>query len=134
MMKYMLDTDICIYIIKKKPEAVIKRLRKTSISQVGISSITLSELLYGAAKSSKPAQNQLALTQFLAPLEILPYGDEAAQEYGRLRALLEHQGTPIGSLDMLIAAHALSIGCILVTNNEREFNRVPNLKTDNWAR
>jgi len=134
MMKYMLDTDICIYIIKKKPAAVIKRLRKSSISQVGISSITLSELLYGAAKSSKPDQNQLALTQFLAPLEILPYGDEAAQRYGRLRAFLENQGTPIGSLDTLIAAHALSIGCILVTNNEKEFNRVPDLKIDNWAK
>ena len=134
MMKYMLDTDICIYIIKRKPVAVIKRLRKISISQVGISSITLSELEYGVAKSSKPDQNQFALTQFLAPLEILPYGDEAAQRYGRLRAFLEDQGTPIGSLDMLIAAHALSIGSILVTNNEKEFDRVPDLKIDNWVK
>ena len=134
MMKYMLDTDICIYIIKRKPVAVIKRLRKISISQVGISSITLSELEYGVAKSSKPDQNQFALTQFLAPLEILPYGDEAAQRYGRLRAFLEDQGTPIGSLDMLIAAHALSVGSILVTNNEKEFRRVPNLNIDNWVK
>jgi tRNA(fMet)-specific endonuclease VapC len=94
----------------------------------------LSELEYGVAKSSKPDQNQFALAQFLAPLEILSYGDEASQQYGRLRALLEKQGTPIGSLDMLIAAHVLSIDCILVTNNEKEFNRVPSLKIDNWVK
>ncbi len=134
MIKYMLDTNICIYIIKRKPTDVIARFRQTQISQVGISSITLSELEYGVAKSSKPDQNQFALAQFLAPLEILSYGDEAAQQYGRLRALLEKQGTPIGSLDMLIAAHVLSIDCILVTNNEKEFNRVPNLKIDNWVK
>ena len=76
----------------------------------------------------------MALAQFIAPLEILPYGDEAAQYYGNLRAHLEKQGTPIGSLDMLIAAHALSIDCTLVTNNEKEFIRIPNLKIDNWAK
>ena len=129
----MLDTNTCIYIIKRKPLDVIERFNQTEISQIGISSITLSELLYGVSKSSKPEQNQMALMQFIAPLEILPYGDEAAQQYGRLRAYLEKQGTPIGSLDMLIAAHALSIGCILVTNNEKEFNRVPNLNIDNWV-
>jgi tRNA(fMet)-specific endonuclease VapC len=104
------------------------------ISEVGISSITLSELLYGVSKSSRPEQNQLALTQFIAPLEILPYGDDAAQYYGDLRAHLEKQGTPIGSLDMLIAAHALSIACTLVTNDEKEFNRIPNLNIENWAK
>lgn len=119
---------------KKKPTDVIARFRQTQISQVGISSITMSELEYGTVKSSKPDQNQFALAQFLAPLEILSYGDEAAQHYGRLRALLEKQGTPIGSLDMLMAAHVLSINCILVTNNEKEFNRVPNLKIDNWVK
>ncbi len=134
MIQYMLDTDICIYIIKRKPADVIKRLMKSRISQIGISSITLSELEYGVEKSSKQEQNQVALAQFLAPMEILSYGDEAAQQYGRLRAFLEKQGTPIGSLDMLIAAHALSIDCILVTNNEKEFGRVPNLKIDNWAK
>lgn len=134
MIKYMLDTNICIYIIKKKPIDVIERFRQTQISQVGISSITLSELEYGIIKSSKPDQNRFALAQFLAPMEILPYGDEAAQQYGRLRAFLEKQGSPIGSLDMLIAAHALSIDCILVTNNEKEFNRVPNLNIDNWVK
>ena len=134
MIKYMLDTNTCIYIIKKKPTDVLERFRQTRISQVGISSITLSELEYGVAKSSKPEQNQIALLQFLAPLEILSYGDDAAPQYGRLRAFLENQGTPIGSLDMLLAAHALSIGCILVTNNEKEFSRVPNLKINNWLK
>ncbi len=134
MIKYMLDTNICIYIIKRKPTDVIERFRQTRISQVGLSSITLSELEYGIVKSSKPDQNRFALAQFLAPMEILPYGDEAAQQYGRLRVFLEKQGTPIGSLDMLIAAHALSIDCILVTNNEKEFNRVPNLNIVNWVK
>ena len=134
MIKYMLDTNTCIYIIKKRPTDVLERFRQTRISQVGISSITLSELEYGVAKSSKPEQNQIALLQFLAPLEILSYGDDAAPQYGRLRAFLENQGTPIGSLDMLLAAHALSIGCILVTNNEKEFSRVPNLQINNWLK
>jgi len=133
-MKFMLDTNICIYIIKRKPPDVIERFKKTEISQIGISSITLSELLYGVSKSSKPEQNQMALIQFVAPLEILPYGDEAAHCYGDLRAQLEKQGTPIGSLDMLIAAHALSINCTLVTTNEKEFVRIQNLKIDNWVK
>lgn len=133
-MKFMLDTNTCIYIIKRKPPDVIERFNQTEISQIGISSITLSELFYGASKSSKPKQNQIALMQFVAPLEILPYSDEAAQYYGDLRAHLEKQGTPIGSLDMLIAAHALSIACTLVTNNEKEFIRIPNLKIDNWVK
>ena len=133
-MKFMLDTNICIYIIKQKPPDVIERFYQTEISQIGISSITLSELLYGVSKSSKPEQNQIALTQFIAPLDILSYGDEAAKYYGDLRADLEKQGRPIGSLDMLIAAHALSTNCVLVTNNEKEFIRVPNLKIDNWVK
>jgi tRNA(fMet)-specific endonuclease VapC len=133
-MKFILDTNICIYIIKRKPSGAIERFKRAEISRIGISSITLSELLYGVSKSSKPEQNLIALTQFVAPLEILPYGNEAAQYYGDLRAQLEKQGTPIGSLDMLIAAHALSIDCTLVTNNEKEFIRIPNLKIDNWAK
>ncbi len=134
MMKFLLDTNICIYIIKRKPPNVIKRFNQINISQIGISSITLSELLYGVSKSSKPEQNQIALTQFIAPLEVLPYSDETAHHYGPLRAYLEKQGTPIGSLDMLIAAHALSINCTLITNNEKEFSRIPNLKINNWAK
>ncbi len=134
MMKYMLDTNICIYIIKRKPVEVIERFRQLRISQVCVSSITLSELEYGVIKSSKPEQNHSALAQFMAPIEILPYGDAAAQHYGELRVYLEKHGTPIGSLDMLIAAHALSTGCILITNNVKEFERVPNLEIDNWVK
>jgi tRNA(fMet)-specific endonuclease VapC len=133
-MKYMLDTNTCIYIIRRKPQAVVERFLRTEISQIGISSITLSELLYGVAKSSKPEQNQMALTQFMAPLEILPYGDNAAQYYSELRFHLEKQGTPIGSLDMLIAAQALSTACTLITNNEKEFIRIPNLRIENWVK
>jgi tRNA(fMet)-specific endonuclease VapC len=110
-MEFMLDTTTCIYIIKKKPPDIIERFIQTEISQIGISSFTLSELSYGVSKSSKPEQNQIALAQFIAPIEILPYGDDAAQYYGTLRTHLEKQGTPIGSLDMLIAAHALSTDC-----------------------
>jgi tRNA(fMet)-specific endonuclease VapC len=130
----MLDTNICIYIIKKKPDQVIERLRHTRVPDVGVSSITLSELEYGAAKSARPEQNKVAIVEFLAPLEILPYDDMAAQEYGKVRVYLEKQGTPIGSMDMLIAAHALSLNCILVTNNESEFRRIPALKIENWAK
>ena len=129
----MLDTNTCIYIIKRKPQKVIKRFKQTDISQIGISSITLSELQYGVSKSSKPEQNQIALSQFVAPLEILPYDDGASQYYGDLRAGLEKQGTPIGSLDMLIAAHSISLNSVLITNNEKEFSRIPKLKIDNWV-
>lgn len=132
-MNFMLDTNTCIYIIKRKPPKVIKRFEQLQISQVSISSITLSELEYGVIKSSKPEQNHLALAQFLAPIEILPYDDTSARFYGELRFHLEKQGTPIGSLDMLIAAHALSKGYILVTNNVKEFGRVPNLEINNWV-
>ncbi len=131
-MQFMLDTNTCIYVIKRKPPEVIERFNRTEISQIGISSITFCELQYGVSKSSRPEQNQMALAQFVAPLEILPFGTEAAQSYGDLRVQLERKGAPIGSLDMLIAAHALSITCTLVTNNEKEFGRIRNLKIENW--
>ena len=134
MITFMLDTNICIYIIKKKPEQVLRRLKNARISDIGVSSITLSELEYGAAKSSRPDQNKIALVEFLAPLEILSYDDMAAQEYGKIRVSLERHGTPIGSMDMLIAAHALSLNCTLVTNNEREFSNVTSLKIENWVK
>jgi tRNA(fMet)-specific endonuclease VapC len=133
-MKFMLDTTICIYIIKRKPPHVIDRFKRTEISQIGISSITPSELMYGVSKSSKPHQNRMALAQFVAPLEILPYDDEASQYYGDLRVHLEKQGTPVGALDMLIAAHALSVDCTLVTNSEKESIRAPELKIVNWTK
>jgi tRNA(fMet)-specific endonuclease VapC len=133
MIKYMLDTNICIYIIKQKPENVLKRFMQTRVSDIGVSSITLSELEYGVMKSARPEQNKLALAQFIAPIEISAYDDVAAQHYGQIRTNLERQGTPIGSLDMLIAAHALSIDSTLITNNESEFKRVTHLKVENWA-
>jgi tRNA(fMet)-specific endonuclease VapC len=133
-MKYMLDTNICIYIIKQKPQKVIDRFRQAKVSEIGVSSITLSELEYGVIKSLNPEQNKLALTQFVAPIEIPAYDDAAAQHYGKVRAYLERQGTPIGSLDMLIAAHALSLNAVLITNNEKEFKRVSKLQIENWAK
>ena len=133
MIKYMLDTNICIYIIKQKPENVIERFRQTPVSDIGVSCITLSELEYGVLKSAKPEQNKLALAQFMAPIEICAYDDVAAQHYGKIRSYLEKQGTPIGSLDMLIAAHARALNSVLITNNETEFKRVSSLKIENWA-
>ncbi|MDO9584816.1 MAG: type II toxin-antitoxin system VapC family toxin [Desulfomicrobium sp.] len=133
MIIYLLDTNICIYVIKRRPQQVLERFRQADVSSIAISSITFSELMFGAAKSSRPEQNRIALTQFVAPLEVVPYDDTAAQRYGDLRACLERQGTPIGSLDMLIAAHALALNCVLVTNNVKEFARVPQLRMENWA-
>ena len=133
LMRYMLDTNICIYIIKKKPAKVVDRLCALSISEVGISSITLAELEYGVAKSARPERNRDALIGFLTPLEIEAFGNEGAACYGALRAGLEKTGKPIGAMDLLIAAHALSLGAVLVTNNTREFERVPGLAMENWA-
>lgn len=132
-MTYMLDTNMCIYIIKRKPLEVIDRLRRTRISEVCVSSVTAGELFFGVAKSARPDRNRIALAQFLAPLEIAPFDSEAAEAYGAIRAGLERKGAPIGALDTLIAAHAFSLGCTLVTNNEREFTRVPELRIENWT-
>ena len=133
MTKYILDTNICIYIIKKKPVKVFNKFKELTPGTVCISSITLAEMQYGIGKSSKPVRNQDALNQFLLPLDILDFNALAAIEYGNIRSTLEREGTPIGSLDMLIAAHAKSIGAVLVTNNTKEFNRVADLRIENWA-
>lgn len=132
-MLYILDTNICIYIIKKKPVKVFEKFRKLPLGSVGISSITLAELMFGVSKSSQKEKNQLALNQFLIPLNILDFGTDAAIEYGTIRASLEKQGKIIGSLDTLIAAHVKSLGLTLVINNEKEFNRVDGLKIENWV-
>ncbi len=132
-MKYMLDTNICIYIIKKKPEKVIRRLQELSLSDMCVSSITLSELEYGVEKSEQRDRNKIALAKFFAPIEVIAYDDLASVQYGKIRSYLEKNGMPIGALDMMIAAHALARGLVLVTNNEREFKRVPGLKMENWA-
>ena len=133
-MKYLLDTDICIYIIKKKPQQVLKKLVRQDISNVGISAITLSELEYGVEKSLYKEQSKLALAEFLGPLTILPYDDNVAPAYGKIRAFLEKYGMTIGPLDLMIGAHALSTKAILVTNNEREFGRIPGLTVENWVK
>ncbi len=132
-MRYLLDTDICIYIIKKQPVKVFNRLKKCAIGDVAVSSITVAELEYGAAKSSRPDQNRNALLAFLSPFEILPFDDQAAVHYGDIRSHLEKTGKLIGSMDMLIAAHTRSSGLTLITNNLREFSRVPDLRVDNWT-
>lgn len=131
-MKYLLDTDICIYIINERPRRVLDRFRKHSVGDLGISSITASELAFGVAKSGS-AKNRAALEGFMLPLEVAHYDLKAALLYGEIRADLERSGTIIGPLDMLIAAHSLSLGATLVTNNEKEFRRVPGLRCDNWA-
>ena len=132
-MRYMLDTNICIYAIKNKPEQVLRRLKTHSPSEICISSVTYAELMHGVEKSKAVARNRVALALFLANIEILDFDAAAAEEYGRIRAALERQETPIGPLDMMIAGHARSLSCVVVTNNVREFERVEALPLENWA-
>ncbi len=132
-MRYILDTNICIYIIKKKPAQVFEKFKVLPLGSVGISSITLAELAYGVKKSAQTEKNQRALDQFLIPLEIVDFDSNSALEYGRVRTELEKNGTPIGPLDTIIAAHVRSMELTLVTNNEKEFKRVSGLKVENWA-
>lgn len=131
-MKAMLDTNICIYIIKRRPQSVLDRFSTFPVGDIGISTITLAELEYGAAKSAQPRKNREALEEFVSPLDLAPFDRDAAEAYGRIRATLERKGLPIGAMDMLIAAHALSLGVNLVTNNEKEFRRVSGLRVENW--
>lgn len=132
-MRYMLDTNICIYIIRQNPDQVFEHFRTLSPTDLGISAITFSELQYGVSKSRKRAQNQAALLEFLAPLIIADYPAEAASVFGDIKATLESKGQIIGPNDLLIAAHALSIGAKLVTNNTKEFGRIADLEVENWA-
>ena len=132
-MRYMLDTNICIYAIKKKPECVFQHLMAHDPAEVCISSVTYAELCHGVEKSSAVMKNRIALTLFLANIEILPFDDAAAGHYGSIRAALEKEGRPIGPLDTMIAGHARSKGYTVVTNNTGEFDRVPGLRTENWS-
>ncbi len=132
-MRFLLDTNICIYVIKQKPPEVLQRFNTYQIGDIGVSAITVAELKFGVQKSQFPARNQQALTQFPLPLKIVDFDRPAAVMYGDIRAILEKQGTPIGSLDTLIAAHTLSLQVTLITNNTKEFGRIPNLKLDNWV-
>jgi tRNA(fMet)-specific endonuclease VapC len=132
-MKVMLDTNICIYLIKQRPPSVLERFSAFPVGEIGISVITLAELEYGASKSSLPKKNREALQQFVVPLELAEWNAEAAFTYGKIRTALEKRGHLIGAMDLLIAAHALSLDVRLVTNNEREFKRVPGLRVENWT-
>ena len=132
-MRYMLDTNICIYVIKHKPETVFQKLQNTNPEDVCISSVTYAELVHGVEKSAAAEKNRLALSMFLANMEILGFDVEAADCYGKIRADLEKKGTPIGPLDMMIAGHAQSLGYTVVTNNVKEFSRVSALRIENWA-
>lgn len=132
-MKVLLDTNICIYLIRQRPPEVLRRFEGYEVGEIGVSAITVAELYFGVSKSQRAAQNAQALERFLLPLEVAEFSYEAAVAYGDLRAALEKQGTSIGPLDTLIAAHAISLGVTLVTNNVREFARVPNLELDNWV-
>ena len=133
MKKSMLDTNICIYIIKNKPQSLREKFREFDVGDLCISSITVSELYYGAYKSLYVDKNILALEHFLRPFDILEYDLNASIQYGKIRATLEKSGKVIGGLDMMIAAHALSNKMTLVTNNIKEFKRIENLVLDNWV-
>jgi len=132
-MKFLLDTNICIALIKRKPVQTIARLSALSVGDIGLSSITLAELQYGVVKSGQPERNRQALEEFLLPLEIAAFDRKAADIYGIVRAGLEKAGRPIGPLDTMIAAHALSLEATLVTNNTREFCRIPAFKIEDWT-
>jgi tRNA(fMet)-specific endonuclease VapC len=128
----LLDTNICIHIINARPAAVLERFRQYRMGEIGVSSVVAAELAYGVVKSGS-SRNRLALEMFLAPLIILPFDEAVIWAYGELRAELERRGTPIGSLDTMIAAHAIRQQAPLVTNNTRQFARVPGLRLENWV-
>ena len=131
-MKRLLDTDICIYLINRNPPQVLERLQRIHPKDIALSSLTVAELAWGVAKSGS-RRNRTALESFIASFTVLPFDASASFGYGDVRARLHRAGTPIGPIDMLIAAHALSLDFTLVTNNEREFKRVPGLRIENWT-
>ncbi len=130
---YMLDTDICIYIIKKRPANLLEKFNAIPPNDLCISTVTYAELQYGVERSSSKKMNQRILADFVSHLEVQPWNVEAARQYGKIRTSLEKKGKPIGNMDLLIAAHALSQQCILVSNNLREFSRIRGLKCENWV-
>jgi tRNA(fMet)-specific endonuclease VapC len=133
MPRLMLDTDTCSYIMKRSSDVLLKRLRKTPVSDICISVITKSELLYGVEISPRRQQDEAAVNAFLTFVEVLDFQDEAASHYASIRARLKAKGSMIGANDLFIAAHARSLGVTLVTCNTREFARVPELKIENWT-
>jgi tRNA(fMet)-specific endonuclease VapC len=133
MPRYMLDTDTCSYIMRRSPDAVIKRLAKVPVSDVCVSVISKSELVFGVEVSPKRRQDEAALASFLCYVEVLDFPGEAALHYAKIRAELKARGTMIGANDLFIAAHARSLGLTLITNNTREFKQVRGLSIDNWT-
>src|SRR2546427_12617115 len=133
MPRYMLDTDTCSYVTKRSSQAVLNRLQEVRVSDVCISVITKSELLFGVEMSPRRQQDETALNGFLAYVEVLDFPGEAAAHYAKIRADLKTRGTMIGANDLFIAAHARSLGLTLVTNNTHEFGRVHDLVIENWA-
>jgi len=134
MPRYMVDTDTCSYVMKRSNDALLKRPRKTPVRDVCISVISKSELLFGVELSPKRQQDEAALSEFLRYIEVLDIPDHAAPHYAKIRAGLKKRGTIIGANDLFIAAHARSLALTLITNNTREFGRVPNLAIENWTR
>jgi tRNA(fMet)-specific endonuclease VapC len=133
MKLYMLDTDTCSYVIRERPIGVLERFRKLSMDQVCISAVTYGELIYGVERSSSKRINRPIVDDFVQHLDIIEWGKQAAERYGKVRAELETGGTPIGAMDMMIAAHAKSIKAALVTNNRKHFAKVKGLRIENWA-
>jgi tRNA(fMet)-specific endonuclease VapC len=133
-MRFLLDTNICIYLINKKDPGLLRKIQTYRNDDIAISTITIAELEYGVSKSSKTHQNRLALASFLIPFSSLDFDQEAATEYGIIRTRLEVNGKRVGPMDMLLAAQARSKGLILVTNNEKEFAQVPGLEVENWTK
>ena len=133
-MKYMLDTNIIIYLKNSRSEKVLERFLSHQPEEMCISAITMAELEYGVYRSAKPSQNQIALVTFLARIKIVPFDTDSAIEYGKIRARLNRRGEPIGANDLLIGASAKARGLTLVTNNMREFERIDGLKVENWTK
>ena len=132
-MRFLLDTNICIYIIKRKPQKVFDKFQTIEIFDIGISSVTIAELEYGVYKSQRQEQNRAALIQFLITLPVVPFDRRSTQTYEQIRAGLERQGIVVGPMDLLIASQAISLGLTLVTNNVRELSRIPGLTLENWV-
>jgi tRNA(fMet)-specific endonuclease VapC len=132
VIRYILDTSVCVEILRGRADNAVNRIRECADDEIGISIITLAELQYGTARSNRPEHHAEVVIDFVTPLVVLPFDAEAAKVYGEVRAALERAGTPIGPLDTLIASHAISVNAAIVTNNVREFQRVAGLHVENW--
>jgi tRNA(fMet)-specific endonuclease VapC len=131
-MKYIFDTNICIYILNNRYESIFNRIEATGIDQIGITSITVAELAFGIENSRRQEENRIALMEFLLPFEILDFSQAEAYTYGKIRAYLQQRGLIIGNMDLLIGSIALARNITLVTNNVSEFNRIDGLRVENW--